>query len=135
MPTPDVDIANRLVAQGLGTLGTDLFYGPVRDADNLGTTYPDAGVFVLTTGGFDPEPLIGGQDAPDIRRPFVQVRVRSARESFETGQNTAQAVYQALHKKSPGEYIAWLVQEPGYLGKDNKSRHEWSLNVQLMFEE
>lgn len=135
MPTPDLDIATHLASEGIGTLGTDLFCGPVRDADDLGETYPDECVFVLATGGFEPEPFVGGADAPDIRRPFVQVRVRSARESFQSGQTTARAVYQATHKIEFAGYMGWLASEPTYLGKDNKSRHEWSINVQLVFEE
>jgi hypothetical protein len=128
MTTPHVDIASALADAGLGTLGTDLFYGPVRDGKGADKA-PDAAIFVLEVGGFDPVPDLGGANAPDLRERSVQVRVRSAREGYSAGHTTAQAAFTAIHKQHPAAYVSWEAGEPIYIERDESGRHHWSINT------
>lgn len=125
MPTPHVDIATALSDAGLGTLATDLFYGPVRD----GAQVPDAALFVLETGGFQPVPDIGGASAADLRERSVQLRVRSAQRDYSGGYATAQSAWGAVHKQQPAGYVSWEAGEPLFVETDESGRHHWSINV------
>ncbi len=123
--TPHVDIAAALVAASLGTLGTDLFYGPVQDSGQV----PNAVIFVLNVGGFAPVPDMGGADAPDLRERSVQVRVRSEKAAYTAGEAIAQAVWEAIHKRQPAGYVSWEAGEPIYIERDESGRHHWSINT------
>lgn len=131
MPTPDTDIATVLQTAGVATLGTDMWKGPVRDsADDT----DQLDIFVLTTGGFQPEPFFGGPDAGDLRRVNVQITVRSARGNFEDGQAKVIEVFDAVHKQAPATYAGWLADEPVFVEIDNKQRHTWAINVQCIYD-
>ena len=127
----ELDIATVLQTAGVGTLGTDLFTGPMRDRRELG----DRITTVLLTGGFDPQPYLGGSDAGDLRQSQVQVMHRS--DIDQSGVYTASAlvaenIFNALHKRSTSDYVAWLAGEPIYIEKDDHDRHHWSINVTVV---
>jgi len=134
--TPDVDVATRLGAAGIGlTLGTNLFAGPVRAY--VDGTVPHQSVFCLATGGPPPEPFCGDPTNKDFRRSKVQVRTRSNLEDFDGGQTLTRNTRNAIHKASVVGYVdvEVLESEPNYLGKDEDGHHEWSINVELMHRE
>lgn len=129
---PDTIIAEQLVSV-LGSpwaLGTNLFTGPVRPAQNA---IPHQAIFCLDTGGPAPLPYLGGSSAPNYSRPHVQVRVRSVPGDFAGGLDLARNVAAALNKASLTGYAACLLQQstPNYLGMDAADHHEWSVNVEL----
>jgi hypothetical protein len=88
----------------------------------------------------------GGTGEADSRLPFdevaVQVRARGTATDARTGEQLAQAVYDALHgcgyRRMPGG--TWLQLAicqgggPAYIGRDETGRHEWVVNVRLEVE-
>lgn len=136
MPNPALDIATALQTAGLGTLVTNIYVSTVLDDDAGGAIVPDASLFVMQTSGAPPQPLLGGSSADDINFVIVQVRVRGARNQYEVPENVARSlVRNALHKQQPSDYISWLVDPPVQLGPDDKTRHEWSVNVAVLYQD
>ncbi|MBW2084436.1 MAG: hypothetical protein JRI54_00170 [Deltaproteobacteria bacterium] len=124
---PAHDIALALQQAGLGTLGVDIFKGPVRPANGI----PVDSIFVLATGGRAGQRI--HSDRSEIRYPTAQIRVRA--ESFAEGYEKASAVYDALFDlRYPGYMDFLLLQsEPIYLGQDANGNYEWSLNVECSY--
>jgi len=121
----ELDIANALQAAGLGTVATDIFEGLVRD----GADIADAAIFVLKTGG--PTALRDLTTENRVyRSEFVDVHVRSDVNARTVGQQTAEAVFQALANTTPAGYVMWLAREPTPIEQDNKGRHRWVVGVQ-----
>lgn len=135
MPTPALDIATALQSAALGTLGTDLYVSTVLDDDAGGTIVPDAAIFVAQSSGAAPQPFLGGSDAEDIYFVIVQIRIRSARNSYQAALARLPLIHEALHKQQPAGYISWLVDPPIQLGPDDKTRHEWSVNVAVLYQD
>lgn len=125
----DADIATRLQAAGVGTVGTDIFRGGMRTPS---ANIPQASIFVLPTGGVGPEPLVNA-GATDYTRPTVQVLIRGNVGSYITTQTTAQSVLDALHKSTISGYFQVLARtpQPLYLGLDDTEHPMFSVNVQL----
>lgn len=126
--TLESDIKDALEGAALGTLGTDIFYGPMRDSSQV----PDAVITILVTGGAAATPFFGGPSAGGLRRPRAQVQVRSDQQDYRTGYTTAQAVYTALHKQDPAGYAGWLCDEPFFVEVDQQGRARWSLNLSVV---
>lgn len=126
------DIAAKLQADGVATLGADMVIGPMRDRAGI----PDALVAVLLTGGFPPEPLIGGRSAGDIRQARVQIRYRSPRDTasgvYTASEVKAQAIFDAVHKEAVSGYVGWQADEPVYIEQDEQDRHHWAVNVTIV---
>lgn len=128
--TLDADIATVLAAGGIGlTSGTNLFTGPERP---IGDGIPDEAVFVLASGGYPPEPFIDGS-GQDYCISTVQIIVRSAIRSHDSGQTLARDVRDCVHKATIAGYVDLRVREaePNYLGQDEQELHTWSLNMEL----
>ena len=113
------DIATYLSQQGIGTLGTDLFYSYMPDNENEMAC-------VYDTGGPQPDP-----DLP-TKEPTFQVFIRSA--GYEAGKTLLDSVREALHQTS-GETIGStffffiLAQsEGGHLGVNERGLDEFSIN-------
>ena len=135
MSTPDVDVAARLVAAGIGlTLGTNLFRGKERPPAAPGI--PHKAVFCLASGGAGPQAYADGT-ALQLRYPSVQVFVRSDPNDFAAGQTLARAVRDALHHATVAGYVNVEVveSEPNYLSEDEQGHHLWTVNVDLLLEE
>ncbi len=113
------------------TKGTNLFRGPVRAAVGV---IPSRAVFVLSTGGLDPEAFNG--ELNTIQRPSIQIRIRGDREGFEDGQDLARRIRSSAHYATLTDYIDVRVADgdPNYLGQDDDGHPEWSVNVSLVVE-
>jgi hypothetical protein len=117
------DLASILGAGGLGlSIGTNLFLGPVIEDDDA--VVPDLACFVLQTGGDAPVSYLGG-GRKTYRAITCQVRIRSARESFQAGHLLALAALDALHLADAAPYTLIEVEEgsPSYFGTDSSDRH------------
>ena len=127
--TPDASIAARLQSAGVGTIGTNIFQGGTRP---VSTRIPHAAIFVLSTGGIGPQPLLVA-GASDYSRPTVQILIRGNVGSFLTTQTTARSVITAVQKSTISGYFQVLarVPEPIYLGLDDTEHPMFSVNVEL----
>lgn len=117
------DVATYLQAQGIGTLGTDLF-------ESFLPTSPDNAVAVLETAGLKPT-----IDAP-LFRPSFQILVRAT--DYATGRTKCDAIKTALHNQynlqlvTNGIYFYFirLITEGGHIGQDGTGRDLFSLNFE-----
>ena len=125
----DADIATRLQAAGVGTVGTTIFRGGLRTAS---ASIPHAAIFVLPTGGGGPIPLVDA-GATDYTTPTVQIMIRGNVGSYITTQTTAQAALDAVHKSTISGYFQVLARtpQPLYLGLDDTEHPMFSVNVEL----
>ena len=127
--TPDLDIANRLQAAGVGTVGTDIFTGAMRaPSDQI----PHAALFVIPTGGTGPEPLLDA-GTNDYFRPTVQIMIRGNIGAYITTRTTATSALDAVHKSSISGYFQVLARtpQPLYIGLDDTEHPLFSVNVEL----
>lgn len=118
----NTDIAQHLHNQGVGSLGSTLFYSFIPDIDT-----GDFSLTVLDTGGITPDPYL------PTDRPTFQVFVRS--KDYATGRAKVDAVYAALHKKrgqlvTGGTYFYNILANSrgGHLGRNDNDRDEFSIN-------
>ena len=125
----DADVANRLQAAGVGTVGTDIFRGGIRVPSAL---VPHASLFVLPQGGGGPNPLLNA-GATDYSRPSVQVLIRGNVGTYITTQTKAESALTALHKSTIAGYFQVLARtpQPLYLGLDDTEHPMFSVNVEL----
>lgn len=115
------EIANYLATQGVGTVGTDLFYAYLPS--NL-----DDGIVVLDTGGNTPDAYI------PTKEPTFQVFIRSS--SYATGKAKLDLVRTALHQikntvlGSGTTYFYFILAqaEGGHLGRTENGLDEFSIN-------
>ena len=126
------DLAAYLDAQLASlTLDTNLFVSRLPDA-------PDACVALLEGSGA--QPVLNMGTLAKVDNPTVQVRVRDV--SYPAGYAVVMAVFKALHGLSETELVsggavvksAWAMQSPVHIGRDEKERHEWSLNLRVVWE-
>lgn len=124
------DIAARLVAQGVGTLGSNIILGsrgqiPTGDGPYLSMT---------ETGGFAPT-RIHNKASANTRRPAAQICVRA--KSYRTARTMAEAAFLALD----GVYETTLngtryhsitaVQDPEDIGLDENQRPMIVFNISV----
>jgi hypothetical protein len=136
---PDLDVVNYLNASlPQLTLGVNLFAGPIRaysqNPDPNGV--PHSATFCLNTGGRNPTTFINGSvKRIQIKKPMVHVKHRSNPYNFSEGQNTADAILNAVDRKQIGTYIDSQVNDgsPNYLGEDKDGHHSWSVNINMMY--
>lgn len=126
-PTPAEDMATRLVANALGTAGTDLFvdFEPPNLVNSITTV-------VYNSGGFDPDVLPG----KTFDRPTVQFVVIGQVGRVKSAQQRAQAIKELLHATrfvvGTTRYAgAYLQGDIVPLGTDEKRRPRYSLNMRL----
>jgi hypothetical protein len=118
-----LDIATYLDTQGLGDLGTDIFYSyaPGQKA---------TGIFVLDTGGPKPDSYI------PTKNPTFQVFIRAAR--YVTGKALLDQVRAALHQLanttmgSTYFYYILATSEGGHIGPNEAGQDEFSINFQTL---
>lgn len=124
------ELATYLQSAGIGTLGTDLFYGRVPAS-------PDVCTVLMEYGGLPIEPDLG---TPTIRLEFprVQVLTRGLKDDYDTPRLKAQAVLVALtaivnQSLSGVAYkVAAALQSPFFLRRDQNDRVEIACNYQVM---
>lgn len=114
------DIATYAATNGIGTLGTDLFYSILPA--NI-----DSGVVVVDTGGPAPDKYI------PTKNPTFQFFVRSL--DYDTGKAKLDAIRALFHQKSNltiGSiyfYYIMAMSEGGHLGRDESNIHDlFSIN-------
>jgi hypothetical protein len=119
--SPAAMVAEILDAEGIGTLGTDLF-------DSHEPEKPDACITCYDSGGLPPDPKWG------YDRPRVHVRVRSAPGDKAGGYTIAKGVKDILLGITPGETVRGITMpgEISHEGQDQSRRHIWNLNFLLM---
>lgn len=113
------DIATYLQTNGIGTVGTDIFYS-YMPAD------VGACVVVLDTGGAQPNP-----DLP-TKEPTFQIYLQNV--DYDTGKAKLDAIRALLHQKanitigSTYFYFILAVSEGGHLGRNAEGDDEFSMN-------
>ena len=115
------DVYTYLDAQTSLTAGTDLFKSRLTES-------PNNQVVIYNTGGLEPDRYLPTAD------PTFQVLVRNT--SYATGQSLVNDIVEALHQKTNIElvegskyfYYIFLMYEPEHIGRDDKGRHEFSIN-------
>jgi hypothetical protein len=130
---PEKDIRQVLEDFGLGLIsGENLLRGRVVDRDGV----PARAVFIQSTGG---GAALEYQDASGVsmRLPSVNVRVRSDPGKYDDGKCLADDVLNALHLRPPDGYteVSADQSEPIYIEQDDSSRHHWSINLALIYDE
>lgn len=117
------DVATYLQTAGIGTVGTDIFKSYAPDNAN-------AGVYVLDTGGLQPN-----SDIKNLRNPTIQVFIRSA--TYAAGKTKLEAVRTAIHQLvnttigSTYVYFCLLQSEGGHIGRNERGQDEFSMNFHL----
>lgn len=119
------EIATYLGENGIGTLGTNLFYGTLPDIDSTFS------VLIRDTGGLRPDDYI-----TDIKSPTFQVFIRS--KTYDTGKIKLNSVRSLLHTIvnqtliDSGIYYRRVraLAEGGHLGKNDAGHHEFSINFE-----
>lgn len=115
------DVYTYLDAQTSLTAGTDLFKSRLTES-------PNNQVVIYDTGGLEPDRYLPTADST------FQVLVRNT--SYATGQSLVNDIVEALHQKTNIElvegskyfYYIFLMYEPEHIGRDDKGRHEFSIN-------
>lgn len=145
MPTPlslGAEIATYL--QGIPALalnfsdpGTiNLFVAGLPDA----TETPDLAAAVTERGGIGPVMTLTAGDPALVNkldRPQIQIRVRAAMGGYVAGNTLVNGIFGALHcvantQLNAGGAVFRLImaqQSPVYLGRDERERHGWTLNL------
>lgn len=116
-------IAEYLEDQGIGVVGTSIFYSYL----------PDTQVGTFTIAVLD---SVGGTPDVDIptKSPGFQVFVRA--NTYDIGKAKVDAIRAALHQKRNSELVAdetyfyyiLLQAEPGHLGRNANGKDEFSMN-------
>lgn len=118
------DIKDILVADGIGTFGTDLFV-------SLEPSSPDACVTVFDSGGFDSEANYV------YDRPTVMVRIRGDVFGYQAAWTKAESVKNSLHgltneTHNGTRYVGiWCVGDIGFLEYDGENRPIFSVNFRV----
>jgi hypothetical protein len=113
------DLAQYLVTQGVGTLGSSIFASYLPD--NV-----DTGLCVIDTGGVAPD-----VDLPTRKKTF-QVFIRGA--NYTTGQSLLDNVRGELHQLANtqiGDYYFYYIlalSDGGHIGKNERGLDEFSIN-------
>lgn len=116
------DIATFLEAEGIGTIGTDLFTGDIPEE-------PDNCVALFEYSGQPPDVVV------DIDYPGLQVRVRNT--NYSAARAKIQDIFELLHTftntaLSGAQYISiYAVQSPHPLGRDKKNRIDFVQNFMI----
>jgi len=134
MASPQLDIATYIATNIAAlTLGTNCFASSVAVA---GEGIPDKAAFVTGTGGFPTITYRDGGNKTGLKRPSVQIWVRSDVEDLSGGLTLVRSVHDAIDMASITGYIEAraTTSEPIYLGRDDANHHEWSINVNLIKE-
>jgi len=120
-------ISTYLASLGIATVGTDLFLGTMPDT-------PDTCTALHEYAGPAPN-YTHGDLLPFEEHPRLQVMTRSA--TYTTARNKAEAIYRALGGVSNlllsgcTYYRIMPLQQPGFIGKDQNARTQFTVNFQI----
>ena len=128
------EIGTYLAANGIGTVGTNLFKGFMPDL-------PDAVVVLYETGGLAPyRAMRSAPGQPVATRPRLQVVCRNTQYEYAVARAKAQAVYVLLEgfgdQTLSGTRYLWIaaVQEPFMMGRDVTGRVQVAQNFDVVKE-
>lgn len=127
----DADFSAAMATAGLGTVGTDIYYGGELP---YSATVPAICKFVLLRGGPPPIPLISQND---IYTFDIQVIVRGERVlkngAWTAAQTAARAVISNMHRASISGYFSCVAinSEPIDIGLDDQEMPRFSCNFRL----
>lgn len=124
------DIAQHLHNQGIGVLGTSLFYDYLPD-----TNSGDFSISVYDTSGLEPDRYI------PVDKPTFQVFIRA--KDYNTGRAKLAAVYDALNRQKniqlvpDGTYFYYIfaMSRGGSIGRNDAGWNEFSINFNTMVRE
>ena len=126
------EIGAYLAANGIGTVGTDLFLGFLPDT-------PDAAVAIYETGGMEPyRAMRSSAGQPVAERPSIQVVCRNVAYEYQTARTTADSAWKLLEGLGDttlaGVRYLWAaaVQSPFLMGRDDSGRVLIAFNVDLV---
>jgi hypothetical protein len=129
------DLADVLSTGGIGTVGTDVFYGVLPDTVATGVAVVETGgSFSLHTMGPGPATTFGAGVAT-VERPRVQVFSRSP--TYTTARAKAQDAFNLLDglrdRTVNGRRYLWIaaVQSPFDLGRDGNDRQQFAFNLDI----
>ena len=116
------EVGTYLAANGIGTLGIDLFQGYMPDS-------PDAATAIYETGGLGPvRGMRSTAGTPAGTQPRLQVVSRAGEYDYSTARAKVQSVYALLEGLGDvtlsGVAYKWFgaVQEPFMMGRDDSRR-------------
>lgn len=125
------ELTTYLATQGIGTAGTNLFYGILPDT-------PDALVTLFEYGGFPNEPDLGtGGTTTRFEYPRIQMLCRGVKDDYDGPRLKAQQVVAALtavvNTTLSGIYYISVIplQAPFFLRRDENFRVEFACNFQV----
>jgi hypothetical protein len=124
MSSPAADIGAMLAANGVGTIGTNIFI-------SLMPNTPDAVIALYDSGGFP------GESGYKYEYPTIQVRIRGAKGQYISAYAKAEAVRNFLHDRANitwgvNRYIGiWSMSDILFLGQDELNRPELSINFRI----
>lgn len=122
------ELGARLVAQGVGVIGTNIFYGSTA----IIPTGPGPYLTLNETGGIAPV-RVQNKVTPTILRPTVQIIVRAT--TYQAARTMVQNAYNALDgvfnsTLSSIYYLSMMArQEPTDMGLDQSGRVQLVFNV------
>ena len=124
----EADITTYLQAQGVGTLGTNVFQGPIRPVSNH---IPANSIFVRGSGGASAQRYLSGGARIENRHPNVQVTIRNTDHIL--GLAKAEEVHDALQAARISGYWDCKVEQsaPLSLGEDENNNNLWTVNCTL----
>jgi len=128
------DLATQLATDlgGSYTLGTNVFWGMVRDGAEVGI--PDLCIFVVQTGGPGLESWCG-EAGNSGHRPSCQVVIRGNPRAHTAGAAVAELVKDAVHQMSLSGYVDVVVTtDISFIGMDDRERPRWTVNAMLTYE-
>lgn len=119
------EIGNYLQAQGVGTIGTDLYLSQMPDQ-------PDTALSIQETGGYPPDLHA------DIDYPTFQIMCRSM--DYQTARSKAEDAFKVLHGLAETilgtrrYLLISAMQSPTYIGRDASMREMISTNYEVILE-
>lgn len=134
---PETSIAATLETNSSAvlTVGTNLFEGPLRPADDA---IPTRCVFVLGNGGIDPmNYLNGGAYSPELYTVSLRIVVRGNAGDYSDARSLALSVRGWIHDRPPSGYIASRVRQswPMYFGQDDAGSHLFGFDIDVIYSE
>ncbi len=120
-----------LVAQGIGTLATDLFLGFLPDT-------PDDCVVLYEYGGLASEHTFKATPGAAWENPRVQIVARA--KVYNTGRTKIENTYKKLDglintTMTGVRYLGiFAIQSPFFLDRDERGRNKFAFNAQVMKE-
>lgn len=133
MPRPSSDMATALAtALGAGfTVGTNIFYGPVRPQDS-DKGVPHKAAFCNPASGGAVNRLMR---TSDIRIANMEIRARGEPGSFEDAETFARSIWDATQNMTITGYVSVFAgaSEPLTLGMDNQEHWEFMIPVEMTY--